>query len=250
MLRRVLDVHGGALPAHVHALFCNTGKEREETLEFVREISEQWHVPIVWLEYEQPAGVREVSFATASRRGEPFDAVIAHRSAINPRHDWTLPNPVSPWCSSELKQRTMRRWMLARGYEEWDSIVGLRADEPRRVARMRDRRLEGGWIMLPLADARIGKHHVREFWDRQPFGLKLRDYEGNCDLCFKKSLRKLATLCTERPGIEAWWAAHERDGARWRADRPGYAALADYARRQVRLPIAIDDDDIPCLCTE
>jgi 3'-phosphoadenosine 5'-phosphosulfate sulfotransferase (PAPS reductase)/FAD synthetase len=35
MLRRVLDAHGGTLPANVHVVFANTGLEREETLRFV-----------------------------------------------------------------------------------------------------------------------------------------------------------------------------------------------------------------------
>ena len=34
MLRRVLDAHGGTLPADVFAVFANTGDEREETPAF------------------------------------------------------------------------------------------------------------------------------------------------------------------------------------------------------------------------
>lgn len=50
MLRLVLDAHGGELPGDVHAVFCNTGMERAETLEFVNECALRWGVPIVWLE--------------------------------------------------------------------------------------------------------------------------------------------------------------------------------------------------------
>jgi 3'-phosphoadenosine 5'-phosphosulfate sulfotransferase (PAPS reductase)/FAD synthetase len=185
MLRRVLDAHGGSLPPCVHALFCNTGKERPETLDFIHEIEIRWSVPIVWLEYVSPqwppgplrcyrvhsdggldlgfykesdprndASFRVVSHATASRSGEPFDALIAHRARLN-RQGGHLPNPVSAWCSSELKQRTMRRWMVAQGYDEWSSVVGLRADEQRRVARMNGKKLERGWIELPGPRQRV-----------------------------------------------------------------------------------------------
>lgn len=42
MLRRILNAHGGELPADVHAVFANTGKERLETLDFVHECAAHW----------------------------------------------------------------------------------------------------------------------------------------------------------------------------------------------------------------
>lgn len=49
MLYRILHSNGG-LPDDTHVVFSNTGKEREETLVFVRECSEKWGVPIHWVE--------------------------------------------------------------------------------------------------------------------------------------------------------------------------------------------------------
>lgn len=259
MLRRVIDAHGGKLPPDVHALFCNTGKEREETLDFVHEIETRWNVPIVWLEYVAPSDVDgaasfvETSFERASRKGEPFDALIAHRSRIN-EHGATLPNVVAAWCSSELKQRTMKRWMEARGHDEWTSVVGLRADERVRVARMRGRKLEGGHIELPLADAGISVGDVREYWRTSCFTLKLRAYEGNCDLCFKKGRRKIETIMREHPETVPWWADHERRaGTVFRQDRPTYKRLLKLVESQQMLDIdldGVDDDSLPCACTD
>ena len=51
MLWRILQAHGGKLPDDVRVVFANTGKEMEETLEFVQAASDHWRVPITWVEY-------------------------------------------------------------------------------------------------------------------------------------------------------------------------------------------------------
>jgi hypothetical protein len=38
-----------------------------------------------------------------------------------------------------------------------------------------------------------------------PFDLELKDYEGNCDLCFLKSIRKKKTILYENPSVHRWW---------------------------------------------
>ena len=105
--------------------FANTGKEEEATLRFVRECAVRWSVPIVWLEYAAGPTFKIVDFNSASRAGKPFETVIAQRGGI-------LPNRVSRFCSSELKTRTIHRYLRSLGWTEWDSLVGIRADEPRR----------------------------------------------------------------------------------------------------------------------
>jgi hypothetical protein len=134
LLRRLLDWYGGRLPTDCHVVFANTGKEEEATLRFVRECGERWGAVIRWVEWEK-GGYREVNFDTASRDGEPFEDLVRHRSY--------LPNPVTRFCTSELKIRTMHRFLRANwqalGWEaddlEWNQMIGIRADEARRVAK-------------------------------------------------------------------------------------------------------------------
>jgi len=126
MLRQCLDE---GLQRDVHVLFSNTGKERPETLNFIHDVATRWKVPVHWLEYDAGSGYREVSYETASRDGAPFATLIRKRSF--------LPNPVTRFCTQELKIRVMAKWMRARGYEAWTNVVGIRADEPRRIAKMR-----------------------------------------------------------------------------------------------------------------
>lgn len=89
MLRLILDAHDGKLPDDVHVLFANTGKEMPETLDFVRECEVRWDAPITWLEYvdhdEPQQRWREVTYETASRNGEPFEALIARKQYLPTR---------------------------------------------------------------------------------------------------------------------------------------------------------------------
>ena len=77
MLHQILQAYGGTLPDDVVVAFANTGKEREETLEFVRECADHWSVPVRWVEWRNnEKGFEEVTFETASRNGEPFADLI------------------------------------------------------------------------------------------------------------------------------------------------------------------------------
>jgi len=246
MLRRVLDAFGGKLPDDRKVIFENTGKEREETLVFIEECSQRWGVPIIWLEYrwQDGHGYRVVSFESASRKGEPFlDAIVARNY---------LPNPVTRFCTVELKLRTQNRFVReSLGWDKYTNAVGLRADESKRVAKMtgRQRRFEmtlfgeekvgkkrtnpstGETPLCPLAQAGVTLEDVTAFWASQPFDLQLRQDEGNCDLCFLKGAAKLVRIIRERPELADWWIEAEqmiesKSGlGTFRADRPRYAEL-------------------------
>lgn len=75
MLRQVLDNNDDL--SHLIVTFAKTGKEHTATLEFVREYTERWTVPIVWLAFrDNKTGFEVVDFATASRKGKPFEELI------------------------------------------------------------------------------------------------------------------------------------------------------------------------------
>ena len=139
--------------------------------------------------------------------------------------------------------------MLSRGYEHWTNVVGIRADEPRRVGKMREsaeRRSERWDIALPLADSGVTLGDINDFWNHQPFDLELRPHEGNCDLCFLKGYDKIKNIVRDRPDLAQWWTEQERRiGGTFRNDRPSYAAM-------LAQPDLFQDtgDIIECYCTD
>lgn len=205
MLWRILQAHGGTLPDDVVVVFFNTGKEREETLRFVHECQSRWSVPVVWAErQDNDVGFDVVGFNSASRAGEPFAALIAKKGY--------LPNRGAGYCSIELKARVGRDYCRTLGWKRWSSVIGLRADEVDRVlgALRRNESKRDPWRnVMPLYSAGITRRDVLAFWREQPFDLGLMDYEGNCDLCWKKSRTKLKRIIRESPERALWWRAQE-----------------------------------------
>lgn len=184
MLWRILQAHGGALPADVLPVFLNTGKERLETLDFVERVSQRWGVRIVWLEYRHTKGVGPgfavVDYTTASRDGEPLEAAITARAGDS----GFLPNPLIRYCTIECKILTCIRYLESLGWESWGNAIGFRADEPQRVAKLRASiREDREDVFTPLVAAGVTKPDILAWWKRQPFDLELGPDESNCDLC-------------------------------------------------------------------
>lgn len=253
MLWRVLQSNGGWAGNELEVIFANTGREAEATLEFVREVSLRWAVPIRWVEYRaDDRGFEEVTFDTAARKGEPFEALIMKKKY--------LPNPVERFCTSELKVLPAEKLLRSRGWDEWDNMLGFRADEPLRVAKIRAtpviKTSPGVERCVPLANAGVSKAEVRDFWMRQPFDLGLPiDYDGttidgNCDGCFLKSPFQRVSAMRRNPSMPVWWIRMEdMTGGKFTKDGHTYRAMADFAANQ-REMFDPDQQAIDCYCGE
>jgi 3'-phosphoadenosine 5'-phosphosulfate sulfotransferase (PAPS reductase)/FAD synthetase len=250
MLWLVLQANGG-LPAEAAVIFTNTGRDAEATLQFVVEVSRHWSVPIRWAEFRPGFTFAEVDYATASREGEPFEALIRDKGLY-------LPNPAQRFCTAELKIKTAERMLRSEGWTEWDSMLGMRADEPARVAKIRAMPIiedsPGVERCVPLADAGITKAHVRDFWRTQPFDLGLPiDYDGttidgNCDGCFLKPAFQRVGAMARNPGMPVWWIRMEDlAGATFTKDGHTYRDMARFAAGQQNM-FDPDEEAIDCFC--
>jgi len=238
--------------------FANTGKEEEATLRFVDRCSKEWGVPITWVEYADAAETKDrfrvVTFETASRDGEPFEAIIRKRNY--------LPNPVSRFCTVEMKVRAIHRYLKSIGWTEWDSMLGIRADEQRRLAKIGNQDYgKHEEKVAPLGRVGVTKEMVGKFWESMPFDLELPNINGvtmhgNCDLCYLKGGAQILSLIKEKPERAVWWAKMEAlalalasapDGAVFRKDRPSYAEMAKFAEQQ-RDMFDPQEEGIACFC--
>lgn len=249
MLYKVLEAHDMSLPDDAVVCFANTGKEDESTLKFVDNFSKAWNVHINWLEWDSvddKPTFKVVDFESASRNGEPFEKCIQHYRK--------LPNPAQRWCTGQLKIRTIHRFLRSLGWDHDENdnndFVGIRADEPRRAAKMDKRK-------LPLYLSGVTKETINEFWSKQSFTLELQIHRGeallgNCDLCFLKSVDKKVNIARLHPEKVLWWAKMERDvfemskeSTGFNKSHPSYRELHKFTSNQIQM---FDDQSIDCFC--
>ena len=255
MLYKVLEAHDMSLPDEAIVCFANTGKEDEATLKFVHDCETNWGVKIHWLEFkyaEEPKDrFKVVDYKTASRNGEPF------AESIDQNGKPFLPNAVARICTINLKIKPIQNYLSSIGWsgdleEDW---VGIRADEPRRAAKINISR-------TPLVTAGVTKEIVGQFWRNNYFDLELPNMNGvtmhgNCDLCFLKPTSQIISLIKEKPERADWWIRMENHaqtsdksyggGARFRKDRPSYTQLKQFAVTQ-RDMFDPNEEAIACFC--
>lgn len=171
---------------------------------FINECDKRWGLNVKWIEAdvnpEKGIGTKYklVDFETASRNGEPFDAVI---------DKYGLPNSSYPHCTRELKEVPIKKFCKNTFGKNYKMAIEIRFDEQRRVNQKRS--VRDNWIYPLVFDFPTSKSDVLEFWAKKDFGLNLFDFQGNCDLCWKKSLKKRLSILKDNPTIGDWWADKE-----------------------------------------
>ena len=262
MTSQIVRAHNGRLPDDICVVFANTGAESEATLRFVDRFAKELEVNIAWVEFDwdAPHRTRIVDFETASRAGEPYAKLIDRKGFV--------PNVTLRFCTSYLKREPIAAF--ARhfiGWKAWHSVIGLRADERKRVLKMLARNCgsaTGEWAALPMNDANVSEAKVQEFWAKQKFDLELAQGEGNCTFCFLKGKKKLLYLMRKFPQQAQWWLAQEMK-VKNRTNEAGekteslkrfrehetYAELFKQAMEQDDFFIApTERDEIDCICTD
>jgi hypothetical protein len=184
-------------------LFANTGQENESTLKFVDQCDKAFNLGVVWVEAKVIAASGSgtsytvVDYKTADRDGKVFEDVIKK---------YGIPNKVSPGCTRDLKLNPMTSYLRSIGWKNgtYDTAIGIRSDEIDRMSvNAKNRRL----IYPLISQIEMTKPRINIWWQRQPFRLNLKGYEGNCKWCWKKSMRKHLTLINEHP---EWYDFPER----------------------------------------
>lgn len=178
-------------------VFANTGREKEETLLFVHQLTAVFGIPVVWVEsvvhFNKRKGCTHniVTYDTACRNGWVFEQVISK---------YGIPNVTFLHCTRELKTNPIRSYARSIGWKDhkkYTTAIGYRADE---MGRVDFEKAHTDKQYYPLVEWQIKKPDVLAFWSRQSFDLQLKgEHQGNCKNCYKKTDRKNCTQILENP---------------------------------------------------
>ena len=186
-------------------IFANTGQEREETLEFIRDIASLHNLNVTWIENvthltsKKSSTHRIVDFESADRRGKGFTEMVSK---------YGIPNMAYPHCTRELKANPIKSYLIEKyGSGNYRIQIGIRADEAKRHPKDLD---NTGPFTYPLI-YKTTKTDINAWFEKQPFRLNLHEHQGNCKTCWKKSDIKLAAVYQENPEFFEYFDYLERN---------------------------------------
>jgi len=145
---------------------------------------------------------KEVNFETASRNGKPFADIFLYKCAIRimKKKGFILPSAGQRWCTGDMKEKLLHRWLTKKGIKYYTKYMGMRFDEEIRVNRMFAKSTNRIYYDCPLHWEQVTKPIVIKTWLEQPIDLGLnnagencfRDFLGNCVHChLKAKIKKL-----------------------------------------------------------
>ena len=258
MLYKILQAHSGVLPDYCRVVFCNTGKEMQQTLDFVNDCQKNWGVNIDWLElsgvdkhgYKPTENSRDwifkyriTDYDNCFKNGEPFETLINHYNK--------LPNATNRFCTYLMKQRAIIWYEKINKLVNPTHILGLRYDEPHRVHRIKARK-DNKHHICPLYDEKITNTDVAEFWRKSNFDLRLiakngHTVFGNCDMCFLKGKNQLTHMMREKKDLANWWIEQEeKTGKTFKYDI-SFKELRDKDKKQLKFNFDTEES-IDCFC--
>lgn len=194
-MQRIINFSGGKTSAYmtIHeyregdlVIFCDTGREHPKTYKFINDFEAHEGIPIIRVMFE--GGFR----------------------GMLEKKKWKLiPNRVKRECTIELKIKTAKRWLRANhGKQNYEWLVGFRADEERRVKGY-EQRQQYIHPKFPLYEQGIDKAMVNDYWSKKHYTLEIPAILGNCTLCFLKGKNAIINIMRSYPELAKEWIEDE-----------------------------------------
>jgi len=218
-MKRVINFSGGKTSALMTillkptsddiVLFTDTGREHPLTYKFIDDF-----------EINEGIKVTKISYAGG------YKAMVKKSNF--------LPNQQMRICTIELKIKTAKRYLRSIGIQSFESYIGFRADEERRVNGYKQyyKKVKP---KFPLFNMNIKKEDVEQYWSIKKYTLNVPSILGNCDLCFLKGKAAIITILQHYPELaDKWIADEETIGGTYFKDY-SYKQLLNIANRQLTL---------------
>lgn len=200
-MKRIINFSGGKTSALMAiqnyregdvVLFTDTMREHSGTYKFIDDFEKYENIPVIRITYD----------------GGGFDAMLSKKGYRQ------IPNRVKRICTLELKIRTAKRYVRKQwGKQDYEWLVGFRADEERRVKGYNP---YVAYIhpKFPLYEQGINKDMVNDYWSKKPYTLEIPAILGNCTLCFLKGKNAIISILRDFPELAEDWIRDEEMSAK------------------------------------
>ncbi len=199
-------------------IFCNTGMETPETLEFIRQVDDRIIKPagllFVMLEFCLINGKRRFKAVTHDELCTDGKVFFNFVKATK-----MLPTTFTRKCTAELKIFPSARWVrdTFKVRNNFVSQMGITFDENKRALRILSRndqknnRLGQNNVSLPLHAAGIDRKQAMTILANSSLTLPpIETRLSNCDGCFFQPLHQRVDVARRKPELAEKWAAMER----------------------------------------
>jgi len=224
---------------------ANVSKERLESLDFMNKCDKYFGLNMTWIEavFNMKSGdgvdFKIVSYEDLKIKGEIYEQGIKKLG---------IASKINAWCNRDMKIVPLKKFAdSVFGLNNYSIAVGLRADE---MDRVKEAYLTNN-TFYPLLDNGITTKDRNRFWKDKPIQITIPAYKGNCDMCFKKSNRKLMTIINEEPNIISWWEEMTKKYSQILIkDKPAYNSFAEnggmnFFRNNLSIPELVSMASIP-----
>ncbi|HDL8099881.1 TPA: phage N-6-adenine-methyltransferase [Yersinia enterocolitica] len=172
----------------VRYIFTDTGAEHPKTYDFIRNVVSHWKIDLICLrvvvnpELGKANSYKVISVDEIGPDLQPWRDVCAK---------YGTPYVHGAFCTRTMKIEPFDRYCKDH-FTECEKWIGIRADEKKRLTPH-----EGVHYLADISD--FEKQDVLDWWKQQPFDLDLPEHLGNCVLCVKKGVNKIALATRDEP---------------------------------------------------
>lgn len=238
-------------------VFCNTGMERQETIDFLKNIEKFWKMPLIKIEgvYSNNLGTgisyKIIEWNELDMKAKTFSKMIEHKTKGIFKG---LPNQNAPYCSENLKTIPAKKLCDdIFGINKYKIAIGFRKEDmPKRIswAEIKEQKQK---IFPLLTDfyTPISQLDLNKYWEKQPFKLELHGKFGNCELCWKKSDNNLIENILHGTRFIDWYKKEEEKYGN--TSFRGHKSIDDLVKLS-QLPQTLKmqfevEDDFNCVCS-
>jgi hypothetical protein len=257
MMARHIQTHEKYVKYEKVFVFCNTGMERPETIEFLKNIEKHWNMPIVKIQgvYSNDLGTgvkyKIVDWENLDMKAKTFSKMIEHK---NKGIFKGLPNQNAPYCSENLKTLPAKKLCDdIFGVNNYKIAIGFRKEDmPKRItfAEIKEQKQK---IFPLLTDfyTPISQLDLNKWWKKQLFRLGIHGKLGNCEICYKKSEETLIENIIYGTRFIDW--QEEQENKYESTSFRGHKSIKDLVK-MAKLPRTIKmnlhtEDDTSCVCS-